>query len=231
MPARHERCVVFASKRTVLRLPLDRLTLADFRAWARRTDVPADIRISYVAGKVFLDTTYEDPEMHCAVKGEIHRVLLTLVREEDLGEFLGGGVSLACEKAELSTRVDGVFIHEDGLRSGRVRFLPEGPPGRYDEIEGAPDWVLEVVSPESEEKDRRWLRRGYHQAGIPEYWLVDARAEDLVFRILLRRKNGYVAAPGKDGWQRSKVFQRSFRLTRKLNDFGLWHYTLHVRED
>ena len=51
----------------------------------------------------------------------------------------------------------------------------------------------------------------------------------IVFTILLRRKNGYAAAPVKDGWQRSKVFGRSFRLTRQRDEFGLWEYTLEVR--
>jgi Uma2 family endonuclease len=36
------------------------------------------------------------------------------------------------------------------------------------ELEGTPDWVLEVVSQSSVAKDTKWLRESYHKAGIPE---------------------------------------------------------------
>jgi len=75
------------------------------------------------------------------------------------------------------------------------------------------------------------LREAYHRAGVREYWIVDARSEEISFQILHHRKNGYVAAPNRDGWRQSKVFARSFRLERVLDDYGLWEYTLHVRDD
>ena len=71
----------------------------------------------------------------------------------------------------------------------------------------------------------------YHRAGIPEYWIIDARGEEIDFHILHRRKSGYASAPARGGWQRSRVFGRSFRLDRKLDEFGLWEYTLHVKDD
>jgi Uma2 family endonuclease len=91
--------------------------------------------------------------------------------------------------------------------------------------------VLEVLSDSSVVKDTRQLREAYHRAGIPEYWLVDARDEDINFQILYRRKRGYAAAPVRDGWQASRVFGRSFRLGRQRDEFGLWEYTLEVRAE
>jgi Uma2 family endonuclease len=107
----------------------------------------------------------------------------------------------------------------------------KGAEHKHRELEGSPDWVLEIVSDTSVKKDLVQLREAYHRAGIPEYWLVDARGDEIRLQILLRRKNGYVAAVNREGWQRSKVFSRSFRLEGVLNDYGLWEYTLHVRED
>src|SRR5262249_26589734 len=97
------------------------------------------------------------------------------------------------------------------------------------ELEGTPDWVLEIVSDSSVEKDTQELRSAYHRARIPEYWLIDARGDEIVFLILLRRRKGYAAAAVRDGWQRSKVFGRGFRLERERDEFGLWEYTLHVQ--
>ena len=67
-----------------------------------------------------------------------------------------------------------------------------------------------------------------HRAGIPEYWLVDARGSEIAFQILNRRKTGYAAARVVDGWRRSRVFGRSFRLVRTAVRLGLWEYTLEV---
>jgi Uma2 family endonuclease len=94
---------------------------------------------------------------------------------------------------------------------------------------GTPDWVLEVVSDSSVEKDTEQLREAYHRAGIPEYWLIDAWGDKIDFTILIHRKPGYGAAQVKNNWQRSKVFGRDFCLTRKEDEFGLWEYTLALR--
>jgi Uma2 family endonuclease len=89
--------------------------------------------------------------------------------------------------------------------------------------------VLEVISDSSVVKDAELLRTAYHKAGVPEYWLIDARGESISFQILYHRKNGYAAAPVRDGWQRSRVFGRGFRLDRQRDALGLWEYTLHVQ--
>ncbi len=108
-----------------------------------------------------------------------------------------------------------------------MRLVPvEGQEGRYDEIAGAPDWVMEVVSDYSVDKDRTLLRKAYHTAGIREYWLIDARGRQVDFRILLWHKKGYIPAPGNGAWQHSHVFERIFRLTRKKHRDGDWLYRL-----
>ena len=48
-------------------------------------------------------------------------------------------------------------------------------------------------------------------------------------KILVRRRAGYVAVRPVDGWNKSKVFGRSFRLTRKRHHMGLWQYKLAVK--
>ena len=53
--------------------------------------------------------------------------------------------------------------------------------------------------------------------------------QEIDFQILHWRKKGYVAAPQKGGWQRSRVFGYGFRLERQRDDMGLWDYTLQVQ--
>lgn len=172
----------------------------------------------------------EDPECHVGVKTETDRTLTNLNREVRLGKYYGDGVLLTNEAAGISNNPDAVFLLGKSIRLGRVRLIPrEGKQGAYKEIEGIPDWILEVVSDSSVQKDTEKLRDAYHRAGIPEYWLIDARGEEINFQILHWRKTGYVAATRRDGWQRSRIFGRSFRLDRVRDEFGLWEYTLHVQ--
>jgi Uma2 family endonuclease len=205
------------------------LTFTGFREWATSPDFPEHVRAAFLDGEVYLDMSNEDPETHVSVKTEITAVLQPLVRSEKLGKFYSDGV-LVNEAAKVSNNPDACFFSRKALESGRVRVVPrEGEQGRYKEIEGTPDWVLEVLSDSSVKKDTEDLRKAYHKAGIPEYWLIDARGAEIVFTILHRRKSGYAAAPVKDGWQRSKVFGRDFRLVREKDEFGLWEYKLEVR--
>jgi Uma2 family endonuclease len=60
-------------------------------------------------------------------------------------------------------------------------------------IEGPADIVIEVISPESQERDRIEKLREYAQAGIPEYWLIDPGLRTAEFFIL--QDGEYEAAP------------------------------------
>ena len=89
--------------------------------------------------------------------------------------------------------------------------------------------VLEVVSSSSVEKDTIILRDLYWQAGIREYWLVDARGENPIFDILRHTAKGYVATSKQRGWMKSVLFGKSFRLTQNKDALGHPEYTLGVR--
>jgi Uma2 family endonuclease len=89
--------------------------------------------------------------------------------------------------------------------------------------------VLEVVSDSSVNKDTVVLLEAYWKAGIPEYWLVDARGDRLRFDLFRRGPKGYKGTPKKHGWMSSVVFGKSFRLTATTDKAGRPDYTLDVR--
>ena len=81
--------------------------------------------------------------------------------------------------------------------------------------------VLEVVSDSSVRKDKRILPDLYWRAGIPEYWLVDARGKSPEFTIFKHGREGYTPTrPQRGGWLKSDVFGRSFRLCRSCSGTG-----------
>jgi Uma2 family endonuclease len=97
------------------------------------------------------------------------------------------------------------------------------------ELDGAPDLVIEVVSPGTVRKDTVRLREAYWEAGIAEYWLIDARKEPLKFDILRHTSKGYVATRKQGGWVKSAVLGHSFQLTQSADQLGRPEYTLAVR--
>ena len=73
-----------------------------------------------------------------------------------------------------------------------------------------------MISDGSVRKDTIELREAYAEAGIPEYWLVDARGDD----ILRLTAKGYATARKSDGGIKSSVFRKSFRLLQSVNILG-----------
>jgi len=47
-------------------------------------------------------------------------------------------------------------------------------------IEAAPDLVVEVLSPSTAKRDRALKRDRYFHFGVPEYWILDAEAGEVV---------------------------------------------------
>ncbi|MCI0463438.1 MAG: Uma2 family endonuclease [Gemmataceae bacterium] len=211
-------------------MPVSASTFDGFREWTTSDRFPDNLRASFIDKEFFVQMSREELETHASVKGEVTRVLLTVNRQRKLGKLYPDGAQVAHKGANLVTQPDAVFFTRESLESGRVRLVPRlGDHGQFTEIEGTPDWVMEVVSDSSVQKDMELLRAAYHRTGISEYWLIDARGDTINFQILGWRKKGYVAAPNKDGWQRSRVFGQSFRLERQRDELGLWEYTLHVQ--
>jgi Uma2 family endonuclease len=87
---------------------------------------------------------------------------------------------------------------------------------------------VEIVSDSSVTKDTRRLPAAYFEAGVREFWLVDARGADLQFQIHHRGKTEFQPAPtDEEGFQISTVFSCRFRLAREPHPMSDWLYDLH----
>src|SRR5262249_30041094 len=96
--ARATRSPVSASERVVndscLHIPPTVFTLAGFRAWVTADDFPEGVRLTFVDTEVYLDVSKEELQYHAAVKAEICRVLMNLIRTLLLGRFYLDGILL-----------------------------------------------------------------------------------------------------------------------------------------
>jgi Uma2 family endonuclease len=201
-----------------LRIPAGVHDFEEFRRWSRSDQFPERGRIDYLQGDVEVDMSPEELLSHGTPKTAIAARLAVLVQEARLGLVFIDRARLVSPVAGLSVEPDVVVVLEETLAAERVRFVPSSRPGRYLEMEGAPDLVVEIISDSSVAKDRKRLPKLYAQAGIPELWLADARGKDLSFEIWTLGIDGYTRvppdAPGAEGWTRSPVLGRRFRLRR-----------------
>ena len=56
-------------------------------------------------------------------------------------------------------------------------------------IQGAPDLVVEILSPSTAERDKTFKHALYARHGVNEYWMVDTTAKDIT--VLLLGERGY----------------------------------------
>ena len=202
--------------------------LTAFRRWAHSDGFPTTARICFLNGRVWVDMSKEQVFTHNQLKQEFNLVGGGLVKLQGLGRFFPDGLLITNDRPQLACGPDGTFVSRESLKSGRVHLV-EGEKGGFLELEGTPDMVLEVVSASSVEKDTEILPELYWRAGIPEYWLVDARKARLEFEIFRHGSDGYAAARKQGGWIKSRVFGKSFRLSQRIDDAGNPEYGLAVR--
>lgn len=207
-------------------------SLTEFRLWAASTEFPDKVRVDYISGRIEVDMSPEDLFTHGNLKTKLIAVLGTLLEQADLGNIFSHCARVTCPDADLSAEPDVVVVFHESLRTERVRLVAKasGERDRFIELQGAPELVVEIVSDSSITKDTQRLPPAYWRAGIPEFWLVDARGDDLLFQIHRRGPAGYEPASVKtDGFQYSEVFKTSFHLSRHRHArTGLWAYELSV---
>jgi Uma2 family endonuclease len=221
---------VFCFNGQQVRVPPSAYTLDGFRAWAHSPDFPERGRISFLNREIVIDMSPEEITTHALVKSAVGNAVYNLNEKDELGVVLPDGVLLTNEEAGLSTEPDCSFISWERLEGKLARLVSQGQdPNRLSEVQGSPDWVLEVVSVSSVQKDTVNLPELYFRAGILEYWLIDARGAEVEMQILHRGPDEFVAAPRQGSWQLSEVFGRSFRLERRQGRQGLWQYTLRMK--
>jgi Uma2 family endonuclease len=216
------RSIVFAEHLT---FPENVNDLATFRQWVTSEDFPENARVSYLNGKIWVDLPMERAA-HNLCKNAINITIANLVDSEVSGLYFSDGMLLSNPKVGLSTQPDFMFIANKTLSGDKVTLLHGG---ESIEVIGSPDMTLEVISPTSVEKDTVDLLRLYWAAGVHEYWLVDSREKSFSFEILRRTSTKFVPTRKQDGWVKSRVFKKEFRLTKQTTRLGISKFTLEAR--
>jgi Uma2 family endonuclease len=211
-----------------VRVPATAFDLDGFRRWVQSDSCDERSRCSFMAGEVFVEISPEEIESHNKPKNYIGYGLTHWVNQHEFGKVLADGALLVNEAASLSTEPDIMFCSWDRLRSGQVRYA-EAVKGsnRFVEVHGSPDIVVEIVSASSVRKDTERLHELYYRADVAEYWLIDARGEEVQFHLFGRGHSQWAPTPAdRDGFVASQVLGGSFAIERDLNPVGGYRYTL-----
>lgn len=206
-------------------------SLRSFRRWALSPDFPQSCRIDFVAGQVEVDMSLEELFTHNSPKVEILRVLANRMLVQNTGIVFGDRMRIASSPADLSAEPDVAYVSRDRLKSGRVRIMPakDGGADSCVELVGAVDLVVEIVSRCSVKKDTQRLLRAYFNAGVEEYWIVNALGEEFRFQVFGRGRTGFVSRrPDAQGTLKSSVFDGRVKMIRSRSEDGYLQFRLEM---
>lgn len=150
------------------------------------------------------------------VDGEIISYMPASLEHQQLLAFLFKLLSTYCEALGLGVVVAAPF---------EVKLWPDGPSREPDllfvanerlgqlgsrRFNGAPDLVVEIVSPGSVREDKVCKFDEYERAGVGEYWIIDSRPRQESAEFYHRNESG-IFQPievAEDGWVASEVLPR-----------------------
>lgn len=127
--------------------------------------------------------------IHQNIVGFLYELLNFITQYFDLGHVILAPFEVKLWPDGPSREPDLLFIRKENLSKLTDR-----------RFEGAPDLIIEVVSPGSVSEDRVRKFTQYEQAGVQEYWIIDPRPhQQQVDFYLLGQDNMYHAAPLQEG--------------------------------
>ncbi len=160
-----------------------KMTEEEFVAWCDE-----DTWAEWVDGEVIIMSPINVD--HGALLKWLLGLLGVFVEEQDLGIVLPDvQVRLATQRTR---RVPDIWF----VSNQRRELL------RRAHLEGPPDLIIEIVSPESEARDWREKYLEYQAAGVREYWVIDPMSEHMEAYVLTASQPADAAATASAEYRR-----------------------------
>jgi Uma2 family endonuclease len=131
------------------------MTEEEFVAWCDE-----DTRAEWVDGEVIMPSPAN--LKHVDLAGFLNLILRMFVTNRGLGGVYGPELQVRFASLRRRRVPDLLFVSTE-----RMNIL------KATEVEGAPDLIVEIVSPDSLARDWREKYLEYEAAGVREYWVVD----------------------------------------------------------
>jgi len=163
--------------------PPRRLSYDEFLEWADE-----DTLAEWEDGDVIMSSPASF--MHQDIAGFLALILRVYVNTYELGAIILPPFQMKLR--ETGREPDLLFVKQEHLDRLRPTYL-----------NGAADVVVEIISPESQIRDRGAKLIEYEEAGIPEYWLIDPIRRWVEFYQLGGEQRYLTAFAGSSGLYRS----------------------------
>ena len=147
----------------VTQKPKPKLTYADY------AKTPEDERWELIAGELIMSPSPKRAHQRNQIK--LGSRMSFFAEEKDLGEVYSDFDVVLSDTDTV--RPDLIFIAKD-----RLHIVTE------DNVQGAPDLVVEIRSPSTARYDWTTKRELYARHGVKEYWLVDPEAATVAVLLL-----------------------------------------------
>jgi len=137
---------------------LERHTYGEYLGW------PEDVRYELIQGEAYLMGPAPDLA-HQDVAGEVYRQVANQLSGKPCRVFIAPVDVRLPMASEADEDVDTVVQPDVLVVCDASKLDRRG-------VRGAPDWVVEVLSPATASHDQVLKRRLYERAGVGEFWLV-----------------------------------------------------------
>ena len=138
--------------------PVVKLTCEDYRS------APGDERCELLDGDLVMVAA---PNLkHQTVQLELATQLGQFIKDHALGKLFIAPCDVVLSNTDV-VQPDLLFVSRE-----REHLLSSG-----ENVQGAPDLVIEILSPATADRDQGYKRELYGRCGVTEYWLVDPIAE------------------------------------------------------
>lgn len=137
--------------------------------------LPEDRRYELVDGDLYM--TPSPATRHQRISRNLELILHLHVTERDLGEILDAPCDVVLSATDV-VQPDILFVSKE-----RLSIIGE------QNVSAAPDLVVEILSPATQDRDRGIKAKLYARAGVKELWIVDP--ETRTIEVMTNREEGF----------------------------------------
>jgi len=130
---------------------------------------------------------------HQSIAGTLFQLLVQFVKGKALGEVRFAPLDVVLSEHDV-VQPDLIYLSKE-----RLDLVREGM------VQGAPDLVVEILSPATAGRDQTYKRTLYARSGVREYWLADPETQTIEVLTL-----------GPQGYQLAGRYERGQKLRSPL---------------
>ena len=146
-----------------------------------------------IGGKLFMRPA--PSTRHQKICRNLSFIIWNFVKEHNLGEIYNAPIDVVFRSVNV-VQPDIIFVSK-----GRLKIIKEKG------IFGAPDWIIEIISPSTDKIDIKLKKDLYEYFGVREYWIVYPDDEKVEVYLLKEGRYRLKGAFSKNETLKSEIIQ------------------------